>query len=45
MDDKKKKDIDASEELDSLNPETIKGPQKDKHQNQYGDQDEASRVQ
>ncbi|MDX1461978.1 MAG: hypothetical protein R3359_02895 [Marinirhabdus sp.] len=30
---------------DSLHPDTHKGPQKPEHTNQYGDQDEATRVQ
>ncbi|WP_262714260.1 hypothetical protein [Patiriisocius marinus] len=42
MEDKNKKDTDKQE---SLNPDRIKGPQKEKHQNQYGNQDERTRVQ
>ncbi|WP_157632595.1 hypothetical protein [Cochleicola gelatinilyticus] len=40
--DKKNKDK-QSEERDSLNPERIKGPQKDEHTNQYGDQDDSKK--
>ena len=42
MEDKNKKD---TNEQESLNPDRIKGPQKEEHQNQYGDQDKATRVQ
>tara|TARA_R100000935_G_C2834815_1_gene167447 strand:- start:1888 stop:2031 length:144 start_codon:yes stop_codon:yes gene_type:complete len=41
-DEKKKK---KGELTESLNPETHKGPQKPEHTNQYGDQDDATRVQ
>ena len=41
----KKKETKNENERDSLNPETIKGPQKDEHHNQYGDKDEATKVQ
>ncbi|GEQ84531.1 hypothetical protein ULMS_00390 [Patiriisocius marinistellae] len=33
------------DKAESLNPKTEKGPQKEKHQNQYGDKDKATRVQ
>lgn len=35
----KKELKDKSKEPESFSPETVKGPQKDKHVNQYGDQD------
>ena len=41
----KKKDKEKSDKVDSLDPETIKGPQQREHHNQYGDQDETPRVQ
>ena len=42
MEDKNKKEIEKQE---SLNPGKIKGPQKEENDNQYGDQDKATRVQ
>lgn len=42
---KEKKMDKKNDKVDSLDPETIKGPQKKKHQNQYGDQDDTPRVQ
>tara|TARA_R110002072_G_scaffold125944_3_gene262511 strand:- start:46638 stop:46781 length:144 start_codon:yes stop_codon:yes gene_type:complete len=42
IDEKKKK---KGELTESLHPETHKGPQKPEHTNQYGDQDDATRVQ
>ena len=46
MMDKKNKKFDKDKDAqESLNPETIKGPQKDEHTNQYGDKDEDTRVQ
>ena len=38
----KKRDKELAE---SLHPETHKGPQKDEHTNQYGDQDEQIKTQ
>jgi len=31
---------DKNEKMDSLNPETRKGPQKDEHVNQYGEKND-----
>ncbi len=42
--DKKEEKKKDKEVADSLHPERHKGPQKDEHTNQYGDQDDATRT-
>lgn len=40
-DSKRKEKNKDTDEMDSFNPERLKGPQKEEHTNQYGDQDDA----